>query len=223
MDWEVARDRILTQLRDYRARGLSMFVTSSFQTHSLPLLHIVSGLDLSIPVFFLDTGFHFPETRRFRDKVSAWLGLNLVNLESPLPKSGQRDLAGRLLYTSDPDRCCYYNKILPLEPVLRSYDVWIAGVRGEQTAFRNNLKEEVAGKYETVKYHPMLHWTGKMIWEYRKAHDLPAHPMESLGYLSVGCSPCTRRWDDDAAGRNGRWVGMKKDECGLHTDLEDRE
>ena len=66
----------------------------------------------------------------------------------------------------------------------------------------------------------MIHWTSKMIWEYRKAHNLPTHPLEEQGFLSIGCLPCTQKFSletDD--GRSGRWKGMKKNECGLHTDL----
>lgn len=200
-----------------------MFVTSSFQTHSLPLLHIACEFDPSIPVYFLDTGFHFPETRHFRDEVSSLLGLKLVNLESPVPKSGQRDLTGRFLFTSDPERCCFYNKVLPMEPVLKSHDVWVAGVRSDQTTFRAGLVEEMPGRHGTIKYHPMLHWNAKMIWEYRKTHRLPEHPLDSQGYLSVGCSPCTQRWNEDAPVRNGRWAGMSKEECGLHINLVEDE
>ncbi|MEM1088743.1 MAG: phosphoadenylyl-sulfate reductase [Pseudomonadota bacterium] len=215
--------KIHERLQSYCERGLRLFVTSSFQTQSIPLLHIVSRFDQAIPVYFLDTGFHFPETRAFRDAVSERLGLNLVSVESPVPKSGQRDLNGRFLFTSNPDLCCYYNKVLPMDPVLESHDVWIAGVRGDQTAFRKSLQEEVPGRHGTVKYHPMLGWTGKMIWEYRVQHGLPEHPLEAEGFLSVGCSPCTRRWEDAVGGRKGRWTGMQKEECGLHTELAEPE
>lgn len=218
---ERAAEQVFEGLARYRERGLRLFVSSSFQTHSIPLLHLVSRFDASIPVFFLETGFHFPETRQFRDAIAEQLGLNVVSLESPIQKISQRDAQGRFLFASDPDECCYLNKVLPLEPVLQSHDVWIAGVRRDQTRFRQDLAEEVKGRHGTVKYHPMLDWTSKMVWEYRKAHALPEHPLEASGYLSVGCIPCTRSWDERATKRDGRWAGMRKDECGLHTDFGD--
>ncbi|MEE4172993.1 MAG: phosphoadenylyl-sulfate reductase, partial [Xanthomonadales bacterium] len=203
---EQATIRVFEGLERYRERGLRMFVSSSFQTHSIPLLHLVSRFDASIPVFFLETGFHFPETRMFRDAVAEQLGLNVVSLESPIQKLAQRDAQGRFLFASDPDECCYLNKVLPLEPVLQAHDVWIAGVRRDQTRFRRDLADEVKGRHGTVKFHPMLDWTSKMVWEYRKAHDLPEHPLEASGYLSVGCIPCTRSWGEESAERGGRWA-----------------
>ena len=129
-------ERIHQKLGAYRDEGKRVFVSSSFQTHSIPLLHILSSFDNAIPVYFLSTGFHFPETLAFRDEISERLGLNLINLESQIAKVDQRDPTGQFYYASDPDRCCYINKVLPLEPVLQSHDVWISGVRRDQTAFR---------------------------------------------------------------------------------------
>ena len=124
------------------------------------------------------------------------------------------------LYTSDPDRCCYLNKVLPLEPVLKAHDIWISGVRRDQTARRQNLDEEVPGAFNILQYYPMLDWTAKEIWEYRNQFDLPEHPLEAQGYMSIGCVPCTRRLIDSDAYRSGRWHGMTKEECGIHTEFE---
>lgn len=207
------------KLESYRSAGKRMFASSSFQTHSIPMLHILSLWDASIPVYFLETGFHFPETRRYRDEIAQRLNLNLVNLESPVPKIAQRDLSGNFLYTSDPDRCCYLNKVLPLEPVLKEHDVWISGVRSDQTQFRKGLMEEQEGTFDTLRYHPMLDWDARMIWDYRKHYNLPEHPLEATGYLSIGCVPCTRKFADTVDERATRWQGMTKEECGIHTEF----
>jgi phosphoadenosine phosphosulfate reductase len=219
MNWEPLAERFDYTLRAYRAAGKSLFVSSSFQTHSIPLLHLISRFDPEIPVYFLDTGFHFPETKAFRDSVIKRLELRLVNIESPVPKTAQRDSHGMFLFASDPDRCCYLNKVLPLDPVLSDHDVWIAGLRREQTKFRSELQEEVPGPHGSVKYHPMLDWTSKMIWAYRQRYDLPENPMEAKGYLSVGCAPCTRKWSESNSERGGRWAGTRKEECGIHTEF----
>jgi len=220
--WQPLADNFRRKLESYREAGLRMFVSSSFQTHSIPLLHLVSRFGPDIPVYFLDTGFHFPETRIFRNRVVEQLGLKLVSVESPVPKTAQRDGQGMFLYASDPDQCCYLNKVLPLEPVLKMHDVWIAGLRRDQTGFRNDLPEETPGLHGTVKYHPMLDWNSKMIWDYRKQYDLPENPLEARGYLSIGCKPCTRRWNESDDARSGRWVGTTKEECGIHTEFSEK-
>ena len=207
------------QLAAYSAQGMKMFCTSSFQTHSIPLLHMLSTSGLDIPVYFLHTGFHFPETLAFRNEIAQMLNLQLINISSPVSKSGQKDAQGKFLYTSDPDRCCYLNKVLPLEPVLQSHDVWINGVRREQTGFRENLNTEEKGAFDTIRYHPILNWSSKIIWDYRKQYDLPEHPLDVKGYLSIGCVPCTRKFDPGRGERVGRWAGLTKEECGIHTEF----
>lgn len=194
-----------------------IFVSSSFQTHSIPLLHIVSQYDKNIPIYFIDTGFHFPETLLFRDKISELLDLNLINIESPINKSDQKDSSGKFHFCSNSDYCCHINKILPLEPVLQINDIWITGVRRDQNANRKSMTSFASGAFDTTRYHPMLEWTSKMIWAYRKDYHLPFHPLEEKGYLSVGCAPCTQKYDESQ--RGARWKGQSKDECGLHTDL----
>ena len=212
-------DPIKEKLESYKEQGKRCFVSSSFQTHSIPLLHIISQIDSTIPVVFLNTGYHFPETLEFRDLVASLLGLNLIIVESPLTKSAQTDSEGRLMFHSDPDLCCYYNKVMPMEPVMQEYDIWINGVRRSQTAFRKSLPLEQPAPFHTLRYHPMLDWTTKDIWEYRKMYNLPAHPLEEIGVFSVGCMPCTRIATPGDDERNARWAGMQKTECGLQTEL----
>ena len=216
--WNEHIERIRTKLEAYRNSGLRMFASSSFQSHSIPMLHILSRIDPDIPIYFLETGFHFPETKLYRDEIVRLLDINLQIVTSDVPKISQTDAQGRFLFTSDPDRCCYVNKVLPLEPVLKAHDIWINGVRRDQTAFRESLTEESPGIHDTMRYHPMLDWTSKMIWDYRKEYDLPEHPLEAQGYLSIGCVPCTRKWNADED-RGGRWSGMTKEECGIHTEF----
>ncbi|MFT7589905.1 MAG: phosphoadenosine phosphosulfate reductase [Limisphaerales bacterium] len=198
-------------------QGNKIFVSSSFQTHSIPLLHMISRIDKSIPVVFLNTGFLFPETLVFRDKIIAKLGLPLIDLRAMVPKIQQRNGKGNFYFTSDPDRCCYLNKVQPMEPLLKQYDFWINGIRADQSAVRKAMQTEQVTESGCIRFHPLLDWTPKMIFEYRKEFDLPEHPLEAEGYLSIGCEPCTLKYNLDE--RNGRWFGMNKSECGLHTDL----
>lgn len=217
---EVQRELFAERLNAYREAGQQVFASSSFQTHSIPMLHLISTLDQDIPVVFLQTGFHFPETLTFRDEIAELLGLRIINVESAVSKLAQRDMSGRFHFASDPTYCCYLNKTKPMEPILAEYDVWITGVRRDQSATRSNFTLEAPGPFGTTRFHPMLDWTNRMIHHYRKQHHLPAHPLEAKGYLSIGCAPCTQKFNlGDPNDRGGRWAGLKKTECGLHTDL----
>jgi len=203
----------------YKEEGKKLFTTSSFQTHSLVLLHILSEIDRSIPVVFLNTGYHFPETISFRDRIVDQFGLNLIDLVPDTPKNQQIGPDGKLLFASDPDYCCYLNKTYPMERIMMTHDIWINGVRADQSAARSAMKQEQPAPFDTVRFHPMLNWNSKMIYDYRRKHDLPEHTMDKKGYLSIGCEPCTRKFDSEMQERESRWYGLNKTECGLHVDL----
>jgi phosphoadenosine phosphosulfate reductase len=203
-----------------QAEGKKYFTTSSFQTHSLVLLHMLSKIDADIPVYFINTGYHFPETVAFRDQIMHDFGLtNLVDLKPLTPKKMQRGADGKMFFTSDPDYCCYLNKTQPMDAVLMQYDYWINGVRADQSKVRANMKVIQDAPHGSKRLHPMLDWNNKMILDYRKEAKLPEHPLEAKGYFSIGCEPCTRKFDLDMQERESRWYGMNKTECGLHTDL----
>jgi phosphoadenosine phosphosulfate reductase len=212
-------NEIKDRLEAYKKEGKTLFTTSSFQSHSLVLLHILSRIDRSIPVYFINTGFHFPETVLFRDQIAEQFGVKIVDLKSDVPKFMQRDPDGKLLFTSDPDHCCYLNKTQPMDAILMAHDVWINGVRADQSATRAAMKVEQPAKHGCTRFHPMLDWNSKMIWQYQKEYDLPKHPLEEKGFVSIGCEPCTRKLDPEMQEREARWFGLNKVECGLHTDL----
>jgi phosphoadenosine phosphosulfate reductase len=215
MDFEGIKTKII----EYKDNGKLLFTSSSFQSHSLVMLHIISRIDKTIPVYFINTGYHFPETVQFKDKVSELFGLTTLDLKSSVPKHMQRDAEGRLLFASDPDHCCYVNKTQPMDTILSTHDVWINGVRADQSSVRASMKVEQPAPYNSIRFHPMLDWTSRMIWQYQKEFNLPKHPLEQKGYVSIGCEPCTRRLDAGMQEREARWYGLKKVECGLHTEL----
>ncbi len=210
---------IQEQVRLYHEQGKRIFVSSSFQTHSIPLLHILSQSKVEIDVLFIDTGFHFAETLAFRDRITELLGLQLINVRPLVSKKHQLDEEGRFFFVSDPDYCCFLNKTQSLEQVLTQYDVWISGVRADQSASRRRMKTEEAAPKDTIRFHPMLDWTIRDVYRYKRENNLPAHPLDMKGYLSIGCAPCTHLPQHSAGDRSGRWVGLNKTECGLHTDL----
>ena len=210
---------IKEKISEYRSEGKRLFTTSSFQTHSIPMLHILSEIDRTIPVYFINTGYLFPETVSFRDQVADQFGLTIVDLKPNTPKYMQREPNGKLLFTTDPDHCCYLNKTQPMESVLASHDVWINGVRADQSAIRKAMKIEQPAPFDSIRFHPMLDWDKRKVFAYIKEHDLPKHPLDAQGYISIGCEPCTRKMDLEMQERETRWFGLNKVECGLHTDL----
>ena len=145
------KEAFIEYIERYKREGKKVFATSSFQTQSVPLLHLISEIDKNIPVFCLNTGYFFPETLAFRDELKETLGLNIIELFSSVPKSMQRDSTGRLLFTNDTDYCCHINKVEPLEPILYQYDIWISGVRGDQSAIRKAMNVEQVQFMELMK------------------------------------------------------------------------
>ena len=102
------------QIRNYQDTGLKLFVSSSFQTQSVPLLHIISLIDNTIPIYFINTGFLFPETHSFKNQLKNDLNLNVIEISSPISKHLQKNDKGNFLFCNDPNKCCYLNKTLPL-------------------------------------------------------------------------------------------------------------
>lgn len=198
----------------------SLFLTSSFQTQSLVLLKLISNYDNSIPVYFIDTGFHFSETILYKNKLAKQLNLNVIDLFSDIPLSNQLNSNNRLLYTSDPDRCCEMNKTLPLHSIINKYDVWVTGIRRDQTKFRKHLKYIEKILNGKTKYNPLLNWTRTDVQDFISFYDLPKHPLDSKGLMSIGCEPCTRIMNNQNR-KDGRWFGQTKIECGLHLNFKD--
>ncbi len=218
-DFAPAVRHVDSTLRRFADEGKKVMSTSSFQTHSLPLLHLLSRAAVEVEIYLLDTGYHFAETLGFAHRVADEFGLDLRLVRSPVPKSQQLDPSGRFLFAADPDYCCELNKTLPTEALLADYDVWISGVRADQNQNRAGFDEFMRGPSNTTRWHPMLGWTKQEVWAYVREYGLPRHPLDDAGYLSIGCAPCTRKIDPAMSERDARWAGLNKTECGLHTSL----
>jgi len=193
-------------------------VTCSFQTECMALVHLVTRQRPDIPVLFLDTGYHFPETYEYRDRMSSLFNLNLVNLRPKITVAEQEGQFG-ILYQSAPDRCCGIRKVEPLFAGLDPYDIWFTGLRRDQSPTRANLREAddfrlPSGK-TLYKVSPLADWTARDTWSYLKQHNIPVLPLYEHGYTSIGCEPCTSLPVDPDNPRSGRWAGRKL-ECGIH-------
>lgn len=211
-------ERFSAEIADYRRQGKRVIASSSFQTQSMPLLQLIAAQDEAIPVYFLDTGFHFPETLSFRDTVIDELGLSVHSIESAIPKVAQRTTSGLFLWAEDTTRCCATNKTAVMDPILAAADIWISGVRRDQSSTRAGFARTMSGPHDTTRLHPLLDWTKRDVWRWIADNDLPRHPLELKGYDSIGCQPCTIA-PDPFGERSGRWDGQAKTECGLHTTL----
>jgi len=206
---------IISTLSDFQTDKKSIFITSSFQTQSLVLLKIISDYDKKIPIYFINTGYHFPETILYKNQLTSFFDLNVIDLYSDIPLTHQINANGRLLYTSDTDRCCEINKTGPLKNIINKYDVWVTGIRRDQSKYRKiskNIEKLQNGK---TKYNPFLDWTQNDIQDFNGFYNLPKHPLDSTGLMSIGCQPCTRLLIEQNRD-DGRWFGQTKTECGLH-------
>jgi phosphoadenosine phosphosulfate reductase len=198
-------------------------MVSSFGAESAALLHLVSKIDASVPVLFLDTGKHFPETLAYRDELAERFGLNLVNLYPDLEELQARDETG-LRWSYDPDGCCDLRKVRPLERALARYDASFTGRKAFQSATRANLPRfeiDTSDAQGRLKINPLIDWDADRIAAYFEEHDLPRHPLVERGFPSIGCSPCTRQVSEGEDPRAGRWSGWDKVECGIHQPGEE--
>jgi len=199
-------------------------LTSSFQTESVVLLHMVSEIDRTVPVLFLETGWHFQETLEFKHEITKRLGLTNVRDLKADPKVHEAFNAqhGGVPYERDPDACCALNKVEPLAEAMKGLAAWISGIRRSQSRARGDIK--IVEEYQNgiFKINPLANMTSGDIWWYLKEHGLPKHPLFDKGYLSIGCWPCTKPVQPGDDERSGRWAGTEKTECGIHTFLKQR-
>ncbi len=188
---------------------------SSFGAESAVLLSIVAVIDPSVPVVFLDTAKHFPETLDYRDELARRLGLSDVrDVVPPALALADRDPSGEL-WQFDPDACCALRKVEPLEQALRGYDGWISGRKRHQAATRVAMPfVEFDGT--RIKLNPLADWTAERIRDEMARRNLPRHPLAGRGFRSIGCSTCTRAVGAQENDRSGRWSGLAKVECGIH-------
>lgn len=199
--------------------GKPACLTCSFQAEGMIALDILRKRIPSIPVLFLDTGYHFAETYEYRDRMAKEWSLNLVNVV-PQKTVPQQESEFGILYRNDPTKCCQLRKVEPLFQALEPYDVWFTGLRREQSPTRRNLKKVEEHRLPSgktlLKVNLLAEWTWAQVSDYTRKNQISRLPQYDQGYLSIGCQPCTAIPDDPNNPRSGRWGG-KKLECGIHT------
>jgi phosphoadenosine phosphosulfate reductase len=197
-------------------------ISCSFQAEDVLLTKLAVGIDPAIPVLFLDTGYHFPETYEYRDRIAHEWSLNLVNL-LPAKTVAQQEAQFGILYQSAPDHCCRLRKVEPLFAAVAEFRVWITGLRREQARSRAALEERalfaLPGGKQVLKLAPLTEWSARDVWYACDQLEIPLLPLYERGYSSIGCEPCTTLPLDPSDPRSGRWAGRKV-ECGIHIEAE---
>jgi phosphoadenosine phosphosulfate reductase len=196
----------------------SIAAISAFAAESVVLLHLISQIDPTTPVLFLNTGKLFGETLRYRDRVQEVLGLTDVRAVGPHSIDRARLDAQGTLWSRDVGACCSFRKVAPLKRALAGFDAQITGRKRFQTATRQAM-DAVELHEGRFRFNPLIDWSREDLFGYIDTHCLPQHPLVRDGYPSIGCMPCTKRVAAGEGYRSGRWAGLR-DECGIHAGLD---
>jgi phosphoadenosine phosphosulfate reductase len=181
------------------------------------IAHLVHTVAPDIPVVFLDTGYHFPETIETRNQLEQRFNLTIIDV-TPRQSVAEQDAEyGPELWRTNPDLCCQLRKVEPMEEMLLGYDAWITGMRIATAPHRRGTPVvSFDEKRGVVKIAPILHWTNEQCLKYTLINDTVVNPLMYQGYPSIGCAPCTHPVAEGEDPRSGRWRGIPKNECGLH-------
>ena len=184
----------------------------SFQKEESVLLDMLLERRPDARVFTLDTHVLFPESYALWRELEQRYGIRIEVYEGP-SLGRQAAIHGEALWERNPDLCCSIRKLAPLAEALSGLDGWITGVRRDQAPSRAETpKLGWDDRHELWKASPLADWTDDDVGAYVRERELPVNPLHDRGYASIGCTHCTA----PGAGRDGRWAGTGKTECGLH-------
>ena len=181
------------------------------------LAHLVSTAIPGVDTLFLDTGYHFAETRGLRAELPLVMPVNVVDV-LPVQTVAEQDAQyGAKLHDRDPALCCQLRKVEPLARELQGYEAWFTGVRRDEAPTRAETPLVTFDeRHGLVKINPLAFWSFDDVIDYAEANQVPVNPLLGEGYPSIGCAPCTRRVAPGEDPRSGRWAGLAKTECGIH-------
>jgi phosphoadenosine phosphosulfate reductase len=212
-------------IKAYEMFGDSVIATSSFGKDAALLLHHLYRLQLPLRIFFIDTGFHFPETLAYRQTLADQWKLRMEVISSHdlnRRQYAETDLQGHIRIR-DTDACCAINKVAVQRAFLARTDVsaFLSALRRDQSETRRETPFALVQRGR-LKICPFADWPQDQVDLYLHLWETPVHPLANMGYTSIGCSPltCTQRPTEGQGGRSGRWAGETKTECGLHLDLD---
>jgi phosphoadenosine phosphosulfate reductase len=196
-----AQEVLAHMVREFHPR---LYVACSFQKEASVILDMLVRIEPAARFFVLDTGVLFEETYDVWRRVEAHYGITIDRYVGEWIDG---------LWERDPDACCGKRKVEPMRRALDTADAWITGLRRDQSPARAGTPklawDDATGKWKAA---PLADWTDKDVWGYIAANDVPYNPLHDRGYASIGCTHCTA----PGAGRDGRWAGTDRIECGLH-------
>ena len=195
---------------------------TGFGVEGCVIVHLIAERRLPIEIFTLDTGLLFPETIELWRTLESRYGIKIRGVRPRQTVEVQALHWGPRLWTRDPNHCCGLRKVEPLREALAGKDAWVSAIRRDQTPERASApvvqRDE---RFGVVKVNPLARWTTKDVWRFVFRHDVPYNVLHDRGYPSIGCQPCTTSVDEGEHLRAGRWRGLGKRECGLHTEAWD--
>ncbi|SFT75249.1 phosphoadenylylsulfate reductase (thioredoxin) [Algoriphagus locisalis] len=201
--------------------GKVTFSTSLGQEDQV-ITQLIAETNLPISIFSLDTGRLFPETLDLLSRTEAKYKQNIKvyypNTESVEKLVSEIGINGFYDSVENRKSCCFVRKVEPLKRALAGNDVWITGLRAEQSANRSGMKRiECDEGNQILKFNPLLDWTFEDMINYISEKNIPYNPLHDKGFISIGCAPCTRAIMEGEDARAGRWWWEdSKKECGLH-------
>jgi len=196
--------------------GDKLMMTTAFGYSGIVLLSFVRKVLPELPIYFIDTRFHFEETMKLAEKINNEWDLNIQTISTRYSEQELQVKIGQKPYETDPDWCCHYRKVEPLLDIMSENTVWLNSTRQDQSVTRADTRSiEVDGRGH-LKVSPLYNWSKDDCWTHIRKYDLPYNPLHDQYYPSIGCWPCTRPVDKGGSERSGRWAGFDKVECGLH-------
>jgi phosphoadenosine phosphosulfate reductase len=194
-------------------------MATAFGPEGCVILAMLAKIAPETYIFNLETGYQFQETLELRDKIAETYGIEVDLLRPDLSVEEYEALNGGPLYRTNPNQCCNDRKIKTLERASQVMHAWMSGIRRDQSADR--AQAAIVGwdkRFGLVKISPLANWTKKDVWQRITDEGIPYNPLHDQGYPSIGCWPCTRSVAaEETDERAGRWSGMHKTECGLHS------
>ena len=205
--------------------GEKLTMATAFGAEGCVLLDMLAKLrdetGIFPDVFNLDTQYQFGQTLSLRAQIERKYDIQIRVLtpdEGIVAAEAQsKSETGQPLYKTDPNECCYWRKVVPLEQAVAGFDAWISAIRRDQTPQR--AATAIVGadkKFDLIKINPLANWSKEQVWDYIRENDVPTNPLHAQGFPSIGCWPCTKPVQDGEDERAGRWSGTEKKECGLH-------
>ncbi len=191
-----------------------LIVVSSFGSTGMVNLHLLSEIAPEVPVVFVDTLYHFPETLEHAERVKEHYGLEVRVYRPAESRAAFEKEHGEELWERDLGLFHQLTRVEPMKRALQDVDGWITGRRRDQSDSRSALAHvEIGGR---IKINPVASWSADQVWSFLRANGVPYNPLHDMGYLSLGDQPLTTPVSEEEHERAGRWRGSERLECGIH-------